>query len=68
MAAHQLAIKAAGGDLKAIGPALELYDRFGPQEDPAGPAPEQTRANLDTLEDYLGLRRQFPKDGTEVDG
>lgn len=66
LATHQLANKAAAGDLRAIDTAISLYDRFGPQEDPEGPSLHQTRANLETLRDYLGLWDLFPD--SEEDG
>lgn len=59
LAAHQLANKAAAGDLKAINTAISLYDRFGPQEGPEGPSLHQTKANLETLRDYLDLWDMF---------
>lgn len=62
IAMNQLANRASEGDLKAIGPLIELYERHGPQEDPAGPSPEQTRANVESLRDYLSLLDMFASD------
>ena len=62
LAVHQLANQAAGGNLKAIESSISLYDRHGPQEDPAGPSPGQTKANLTTLRNYLELWDLFPDD------
>lgn len=59
LAIHQLANKASAGDLKAIGKAIAMHEQYGPQEDPAGPSPEQTQINLEALEDYLALHRIF---------
>lgn len=56
---HQVYSKGAAGDAKAGDKAIELYERYGPQEDPSGPPPEETRANLDSLRDYLALRDLF---------
>lgn len=64
VANHQLANAAAEGDHKSIMAANDLYDRFGPQEDPEGPSRHQTKANLETLRDYLGLLDIF-EDGEE---
>ena len=68
LAMHQLANQAAGGNLKAIETSISLYDRHGPQEDPAGPSREQTKSNLATLRDYLELWDLFPEedDGVEA--
>ena len=62
LALHQLANQAAGGNLKAIESSIGLYDRHGPQEDPAGPSREQTRANLTVPRDYLALWDLFSDD------
>ncbi len=53
LAMHQLANKASGGDLKAIGKVIDLQERYGPHEDPAGPAPEETRASFTILRQHL---------------
>ena len=59
LALHQLANKSAGGDLNAIGRSIELYDRFGPQEDPSGPSPAHMKADLATLRAYLQMRDMY---------
>lgn len=64
---HQLANQAAAGDLKAIAMLQDLYERYGPQEDPSGPTQEESKADLDTLEQYLALRKWFEDDGSEED-
>lgn len=66
LAIHQLANKASAGDLKAIGKAIAMHEQYGPQEDPAGPSPEQTQTNLEALEDYLALHKMF-EGGSEND-
>ena len=59
LALHQLANKSAGGDLHAIGRSIELYDRFGPQEDPSGPSSAHTTADIATLRAYFAVRDLF---------
>jgi hypothetical protein len=59
LAMHQLANKASAGDLKAIEKVLALQERFGPQEDPAGPSPEQIKIDLQALADHLALLGMF---------
>jgi hypothetical protein len=65
LAIHQLANKASAGDLKAIGKAITMHEQYGPQEDPAGPSPEQTRTSLEILEDYLALHKMFNGDNDD---
>lgn len=64
---HQLANKAIAGDLKAIDMVANHYERYGPQEDPTGPPPEETKTDLDLLKQYLELREWFDDDGEEED-
>lgn len=59
LAIHQLANKASAGDLKAIEKVIALQERYGPQEDPQGPSPEQTRIDVETLRDHLALLDLF---------
>lgn len=59
LAMHQLANKAAAGDLRAIDKLIALQERYGPQEDPAGPSAEEARLDLDSLQDFLSLRTQL---------
>lgn len=55
---HQLAQKAAAGDLKAIGMQLELDARFDPAE-AAPPTSEESAADFHTLEAWIELRETF---------
>lgn len=66
VANHQLANAAAEGDHKSIMAANDYWERFGPQEDPEGPSRHQTKANLETLREYLELWDMFK--GNEEDG
>ena len=59
LALHQLANKSAGGDLHAIGRSIELYDRFGPQQDPSGPSPAETKTDFATLRAFLAMQDMF---------
>ena len=63
LAVHQLATKAAGGDLKAIDKLIALMERHGPQEDPEGPSPEEIKLDLDSLRDFLRFQPD-PEDPT----
>jgi hypothetical protein len=65
LAMHQLSNKAGAGDLKAIDKVIAMEERYGPQEDPAGPAPEEIVRDLDTLRDYLNLYDMFAEGGEE---
>jgi hypothetical protein len=53
---HQLATKASKGDLKAIEKTLGLFERYGPQEDDAGPPAEKVDRDMGALRDYLATR------------
>lgn len=64
---HQLANQAIAGDLKAIDMVANHYERYGPQEDPSGPPPEETKTELGLLKQYLELREWFEDDGDEED-
>lgn len=55
---HQLAQKAAAGDLKAISMQFELDERFDPGE-AAPPTPEESAADFHTLEAWIELRETF---------
>ena len=59
LALHQLANKSAGGDLHAIGRSIDLYDRFGPQQDPSGPSPAETKTDFATLRAFLAMQDMF---------
>lgn len=65
LAMHQLSNKAGAGNLKAIDKVIAMEERYGPQEDPAGPPPEETLRDLDTLRDYLNLYDMFAEGGQE---
>lgn len=67
---HQLATKASLGDLKAADRALELYERYGPQEEPDAPDPERVQRDIDSLRDYLAMMDQItpPEDEDGEDG
>ncbi len=56
----QLVGKAASGDLKAIGMAISLDDKYAPVET-APPAPEETAADLAVLDVYIALQQKFAK-------
>lgn len=58
LAYHQLAQKAAAGDLKAISMQFELDERFDPGE-AAPPTPEESAADFQTLEQWMELRETF---------
>ncbi|OHT18265.1 DUF5681 domain-containing protein [Edaphosphingomonas haloaromaticamans] len=55
---HQLAQKAAAGDLKAFQIQKELDERFDPPET-VPPTPEESAADFATLEAWVGLREKF---------
>lgn len=63
-AVHQLANKAAAGDLKAIEKLIALYERYGPEEQSLIPTQEETKADLETLKNYLAML-QLGEDGNE---
>ena len=56
LAMHQLANKAAAGDLKAIEKLIALYERYGPEEQSLLPTPEEKKADLETLKNYLAMK------------
>lgn len=56
VAAHQLANKASAGDMKAIGKAMELYEKYGPQELPEDISEEEAAFNKETLDHYYRMR------------
>lgn len=60
----QLANKAAAGDLKAIEKLIALYERYGPEEHSILPTAEETKADLETLQNYLAML-QLGEDGNE---
>lgn len=53
----QLANKAAAGDLKAIEKLIALYERYGPEEQCLIPTQEETKADLETLKNYLAMHQ-----------
>lgn len=53
----QLANKAAAGDLKAIEKLIALYERYGPEEHSILPTAEETKADLETLKNYLAMHQ-----------
>lgn len=55
---HQLAQKAAAGDLKAFQIQKELDERFDPPET-AAPTPEESAADFATLDAWIALRDKF---------
>ena len=63
-AVHQLANKAAAGDLKAIEKLIALHERYGPEEHSILPTAEETKADLETLKNYLAML-QLGEDGNE---
>lgn len=58
LAYHQLAQKAAGGDLKAIGMQMNLDEKFDPGET-VPPTKEESAADYATLEAWLALKEKF---------
>ncbi len=67
IAMHQLANQASAGDFKAIAKAIELQERYGPQEDPEGPSPEEIKLDLDSLRDFLRYRPSSGENSGEAD-
>lgn len=63
-AVHQLANKAAAGDLKAIEKLIALYERYGHEEQFLIPTQEETKADLETLKNYFAML-QLGEDGNE---
>lgn len=59
LAMLQLANKASAGDLRAIEKAIQLQERYGPQEDPEGPDPAKVGHDLNALRDYLAMMDQI---------
>ena len=57
LSVHQLANKAAGGDLKAIEKLIALQERYGPEEQSVEPTAEDTKADFETLKNYLALHQ-----------
>ena len=57
LSVHQLANKAAGGDLKAIDKLITLHERYGREEQSVEPTAEDTKADLETLKNYLALHQ-----------
>lgn len=55
---HQLAQKAAAGDLKAFSIQKELDEKFDPPE-LVPPTPEESAADYATLEAFIELREKF---------
>lgn len=55
-AVHQLANKAAAGDLKAIDKLMAVYERYGPEEQSLLPTPEEAKADFETLQNYLAMK------------
>ena len=66
---HQVAQKAANGDLKAFQIQKELDERYDPPE-AAPPSPEESAADYATLEAWIELREKFHvfKKKDEADG
>lgn len=54
LAIHQVFSKAAAGDHRSALKAIELQERYGPQDDGEVPTPEQLRPDIETLRNYLG--------------
>jgi hypothetical protein len=64
---HQLAQKAAAGDLKAFQIQKELDERYDPPE-AAPPSPEESAADYATLEAWIELREKFHVFKKKTDG
>ncbi|HVX34714.1 MAG TPA: DUF5681 domain-containing protein [Hyphomicrobium sp.] len=66
---HQVAQKAAAGDLKAFQIQKELDERYDPPE-AAPPSPEESSADYATLDAWIELREKFHvfKKKDEADG
>ena len=56
LAMHQLANKAAGGDLKAIDKLIALYERYGPEEHSVVPTEAETQADIESLKEFLAMQ------------
>ena len=69
VAYHQIANKAAAGDMKAIGIQLQLDEKFDPPET-SPPTIEESAADYETFEAWLELRETFKvfKRKTDDDG
>ena len=64
-----MATKASQGDLKAAEKVLVLYERYGPQEDPDGPAPDKLSKDIDALREYLAMQDQiYPPNEKKAEG
>jgi len=63
----QLTSQARAGQIKAIEKVIALGERYGPQEDPAGPAPEEIDRDIETLRDFLRFHDMFAA-GNNEDG
>lgn len=59
--------KAIAGDLKAIAMVIALQERYGPQEDPEGPSPEELKLDLDSLRDFLRFQPDSDDPSGEAD-
>ena len=59
--------KAIAGDLKAIAMVIALQERYGPQEDPEGPSPEELKLDLDSLRDFLRFQPEADDPSGEAD-
>ncbi|MFC0588298.1 DUF5681 domain-containing protein [Novosphingobium aquiterrae] len=66
---HQIASKAAAGDLKAISMQLHLDEKFDSGES-TPPTQEESAADFQTLDEWVKLRELFKvfKMGDDVDG
>jgi hypothetical protein len=64
---HQVAQKAAAGDLKAFQIQKELDERYDPPE-AAPPSPEESAADYVTLETWIALREAFHVFKKKADG
>lgn len=65
-ALHQLANKAAAGDLKAIEKLIALQERYGPEEHSVAPTADETKADLEALKNYLAMQ-ELGKNVSEED-
>lgn len=63
-AVHQLANKAAAGDVRSIDKLIALYERYGPEEHSTLPTAEETKVNLETLQNYLAMKK-FGEDAND---
>ena len=63
----QLVNKAAGGDLKAIEKLIALQERYGPEEQSIVPTAEETKVDLETLQNYLAMKK-FGEVANEKEG